>query len=119
MSATFTPYFEGQAHRDPTDSGAYIRVRVPDGSRPHGSILVYLPSGTGLVVNSNQLLHLDAGPNRPGESQRQTSTALGTYGNGRRPAGLGSQGSGQQFVHELLVEGTRIQPARRRRPAVQ
>jgi hypothetical protein len=31
MSATFTPYFEAQAHRDPTGSGAYIRVRVPDG----------------------------------------------------------------------------------------
>ena len=33
MSATFTPYFEAQAHRDPTGSGAYIRVRVPDGPR--------------------------------------------------------------------------------------
>ena len=62
MSATFTPYFEAQAHRDPTGSGAYIRVRVPDGPRPDGSILVYLPNGTGLVVNSNQLLHLDEGP---------------------------------------------------------
>ena len=57
--ATFTPYFEAKAHRDPTGSGAYIRVRVPDGPRPDGSILVYLPNGTGLVVNSNQLLHLD------------------------------------------------------------
>ena len=62
MSATFTPYFEAQAHRDPTGSGAYIRVRVPDGPRPDGSILVYLPNGTRLVVNSNQLLHLDEGP---------------------------------------------------------
>jgi hypothetical protein len=60
MSATFTPYLEAQAHRDPTGSGAYIRVRVPDGPCPDGSILVYLPNGTGLVVNSNQLLHLDA-----------------------------------------------------------
>ena len=34
MSATFTPYFEAQAHRDPTGSGAYIRVRVPDGPVP-------------------------------------------------------------------------------------
>ena len=40
---------------DATDSDAYIRVRVPDGPRPDGSILVYLPDGTGLVVNSNQL----------------------------------------------------------------
>ena len=61
MSATFTPYFEARAaHRDPTGSTAYICVRVPSVPRPDGSILVYLPNGTGLVVNSNQLLHLDA-----------------------------------------------------------
>ena len=59
MSATFTPYFEAQAHRDPTAAGAYIRVRVPDGPHPDGSILVYLPNGTGLVVNNNQLLYPD------------------------------------------------------------
>jgi len=29
MPATFTPYFDAQAHRDPTGSGACIRVRVP------------------------------------------------------------------------------------------
>ena len=75
MSATFTPYFEAQAHRDPTAAGAYIRVRVPDGPRPDGSILVYLPNGTGLVVNSNQLLHLDAGPNWRGEPDGRTSSA--------------------------------------------
>ena len=73
MSATFTPYFEAKAHRDPTGSGAYIRVRVPDGPRPDGSILVYLPNGTGLV-NSNQLL-LDAGPNWRGEPGGRTSAA--------------------------------------------
>ena len=88
MSATFTPYFAAQAHRDPTDSGAYVRVRVPD-----GSILVYLPNGTGFVVNSNQLLHLDAGPNCPGESDGRTSTAAGTYGYCPRHAVSGSQGS--------------------------
>jgi hypothetical protein len=93
MSATFTPYLEAQAYRDPTDSGAYIRVRVPGGPRPDGSILIYLPNGTGLVVNSNQLLYLDAGPNSPGESDGGTSTAVGTYGHGRRHAGSGSQGS--------------------------
>jgi hypothetical protein len=73
VSATFTPYFEAHAQRDPADSGAYIRVRVPDGCRPEGSILVYLPNGTGLVVNSNQLLHLDAGPNWPDEPDGRTS----------------------------------------------
>jgi hypothetical protein len=45
---------------DATDSDAYIRVRAPAAPRPDGSILVYLPDGTGLVVNSNQLLRLDA-----------------------------------------------------------
>ena len=45
---------------DATDYDAFIRVRVPDGPGPDGSILVYLPDGTGLVVNSNQLLRLDA-----------------------------------------------------------
>ena len=61
MSVAFTACFEAQAYRDLTNSGAYIRVRVPDGPRPDGSILVYLPNGTGLVVNSSQLLRLDAG----------------------------------------------------------
>ena len=59
MSATFTPYCGAQPHREPTGSGAYIRVRVPDGPHPDGSILVYLPNGTGLVVNNNQLLYPD------------------------------------------------------------
>ena len=73
MSATFTPYFEARAaHRDPTGSTAYICVRVPSVRRPDGSILVYLPNGTGLVVNSSQLLHLDAGPNWPGEPNGRT-----------------------------------------------
>ncbi len=78
MFATFTPYFEAQAQGDPTDSVAYIRVRVPDGPSPDGSILVYLPNGTGLVVKSNQLLHLGAGPSCPGEPDGRTSTAAGT-----------------------------------------
>jgi len=51
MSAIFTPYRAG--------SEAYIRVRVPNGTRPDGSILVYLPNGTALVVKNDQLLHLD------------------------------------------------------------
>jgi hypothetical protein len=80
MSATLTPYLKAQAHRDPTGSGAYIRVRVPDGPRPDGSILVYLLNGTGLVVNSNQLLRLDAGPNWPGESDGRTSAARPSVG---------------------------------------
>jgi len=34
---------------------AYIHVRVPGAPRPDGSVLVYLPDGTGLVLNSSQL----------------------------------------------------------------
>src|SRR5262245_13334398 len=89
MSATFTPYFEAQTHRDPAGSGAYIRVRVPDGPRPDGSILGYLPNGTGLVVNSNQLLHLDTGSNWPGEPDGRTSAArpYSIWAGGGQPPG--------------------------------
>ena len=45
----------------PSEAVAYIRVRVTDVPRPDGSVLVYLPDGTGLVVSAQQLLHLDAG----------------------------------------------------------
>ena len=82
MPATFAPYFEAGAHRDPTDSSAYIRVRVPNGPRPGGSTLVYLQNGTGHVVNSDQLLHLDAGPDCPCQSTGRASPA-GKYGHGR------------------------------------
>ena len=34
---------------------AYVRVRVPGEPRLDGSVLVYLPDGTGLVVHSSQL----------------------------------------------------------------
>jgi hypothetical protein len=57
MSATFTPYCAGHE--------AYIHVRIPTGPGPSGSLLVYLPNGTALVVNSDQLLHLDAGDDAP------------------------------------------------------
>ena len=51
MSASFTPCYVG--------SDAYIRVHVPNGPRPDGSIVVYLTNGTALVVNDEELLHLD------------------------------------------------------------
>jgi hypothetical protein len=60
MSGSFTPYYVG--------SDAYIRVHVPNGPRPDGSIVVYLTNGTALLVNDEELLHLDAGrmlPARP------------------------------------------------------
>jgi hypothetical protein len=40
---------------------ACIRVRVPGEPRPDGSVLVYLPDGTGLVVHTSQL---QAGPDQ-------------------------------------------------------
>jgi hypothetical protein len=47
-------------------SDAYIGVRVPNGPRPDGSILVYLADGTGLVVNSKQLLRFETpSPGQP------------------------------------------------------
>jgi hypothetical protein len=46
---------------------AYIPVRAPNGPERDGSILVYLPNGTGLVVNNAQLLHA-AGANAPDAS---------------------------------------------------
>jgi hypothetical protein len=63
MSATFTPYLESGS--PPASGDAYIRVRVTDEPRGDGSLLVYLPDGTALVVNGQLLLHLDPAPNRP------------------------------------------------------
>jgi hypothetical protein len=57
--ATFTPYLQGRQERTVSDSVAYIRVRVPDGPRPDGSIVAYLPDGTALIVGGHELLHLD------------------------------------------------------------
>jgi hypothetical protein len=65
MPATFTPYLESRFRRGLTDSDAFLRVRVPDGPRPDGSVVVYLSDGTALVVNGHQLLHLDTRPDCP------------------------------------------------------
>ena len=61
MAATFSPFLEQPPDLTPSEAVAYIRVRVTDVPRPDGSVLVYLPDGTGLVVSAQQLLHLDAG----------------------------------------------------------
>lgn len=60
MPARFKPYSESGAPSDPPESDAYIPVRVPDGPGRDGRLLVYLPDGTGVVVNSRQLLRLDS-----------------------------------------------------------
>jgi hypothetical protein len=50
-----TPFRERRSQDGPTDSEAYLRVRVTDQVRPDGSILVYLSDGTGLVVRGDLL----------------------------------------------------------------
>jgi hypothetical protein len=46
---------------EPEEVRAYIPVRVTvDATRPDGSVLVYLPDGTGLAVNSRHLLFADS-----------------------------------------------------------
>ena len=65
MPATFTPYLENRLGHTVTDSDAYLRVRVPNGPRPDGSVVVYLSDGTALVVNGHQLLVLATRPNDP------------------------------------------------------
>ena len=64
MSVTLTPYLETESPSIPTNSDAYIPVRVPDEPRHDGSMLVYLPDGTGFVVNSRHLLRLAPEPTR-------------------------------------------------------
>ena len=49
MPAAFTPYCEAQAHRDPAGSGAYIRVRVPDGPVPTDPSSSTFRMGQGLL----------------------------------------------------------------------
>ena len=62
MPATFTPYLEGRSPQARADSDVFIRVRVTDGLRPDGSVLVYLADGTALVVKGDLLLQLDTRP---------------------------------------------------------
>ena len=58
MPAPFTPILKVGPMTPPTDSNVYIHVRITDEPRPDGYMLVYLPNGTALEVNANQLLHL-------------------------------------------------------------
>jgi hypothetical protein len=59
VSAPFTPYPDHASPTVPVDFDAYILVRVTQAPRPDGSLLVYLPNGTAVVVNSSYLLCLD------------------------------------------------------------
>ena len=65
MPAPFTPTLKVGPMTPRSTSDAYIRVRITDEPRPDGSVLVYFPNGTALVVNGHQLLHLDTSLNPP------------------------------------------------------
>lgn len=69
MCAIFKPYLDSGSSSMPTNSDAYIRVRVPNAPQPDGSTLVYLPNGTAFVVNSRHLLRISpdnsASPEQP------------------------------------------------------
>jgi hypothetical protein len=60
MTEKFTPYRHGPE--------ALIPVHVPNEVRPDGSVLVYLPNGTGLMLHRDQLLQVEpAHPNARSE----------------------------------------------------
>ena len=56
MSAMFMPYVASESI--PTNADAYIPVRVTEAPQSGGSMLVYLPDGTALVISSRHLLRL-------------------------------------------------------------
>ena len=58
MVATFTHYVEGETTPVPTKADAYVAVRVPNGVRPDGRVLVYFPDGTGRIIDARYLLRL-------------------------------------------------------------
>jgi hypothetical protein len=57
----FTPYVHSEPHLALAGYDAYVPVRVPEGARRDGYLLVYLPDGTGWLVNGSHLLRLDEG----------------------------------------------------------
>ena len=59
MPANFVRDAEGRPPSFPIEADAYIRVRVTSDRRADGSVLVYLPGGTGLIVNGDLLLYPD------------------------------------------------------------
>jgi hypothetical protein len=59
MPATFTPFPKKVSVGAQHAIDAFLPVRVTGERRPDGSVLVYLPGGTGLVVNGDHLLYLD------------------------------------------------------------
>jgi hypothetical protein len=56
-AAYVPPFLDGTAHT-PTCDDASLHVRITDGLEPTGSVTVYLPDGTALVLPGRDLVHL-------------------------------------------------------------
>src|SRR5262249_4949401 len=56
-----SPRIDVDVADDAAGMHAYILVRVPNGPRSDGSVLVYLSNGTGLVVNCGELVRRPPG----------------------------------------------------------
>lgn len=64
---TFFASFPDGWWPDPNDNDAYVHVRVSKQVRPTGSVTVYLPNGTALLVPSQALVRLAPVERQPAE----------------------------------------------------
>jgi hypothetical protein len=69
MSMELAPYFQSGSPPTTNAHEALLRVRVTQDPNPNGSITIYLPSGTPLIVRGRDLLRFP-GP----EPSRSTTT---------------------------------------------
>jgi hypothetical protein len=58
QAATFFAYFPDGSAPNPSEYDAYVHVRVTQPVRPTGSVTVYLPNGTALLVPCENLVRL-------------------------------------------------------------
>jgi hypothetical protein len=58
QAATFFAYFPDGSAPTPSEHDAYVHVRVTQPVRPTGSLTVYLPNGTALLVPCRDLVRL-------------------------------------------------------------
>jgi hypothetical protein len=57
-AATYFAYFPDGSPPTPTESDAYVHVRVTEPVQASGSVTVYLPNGTALLVPCRDLVRL-------------------------------------------------------------
>ena len=70
MPTKMKPYLPGGSPPNVTHADACIPVRVVHAPRRDGSILVYLPDGTALIVTDRQLLREPGGdPDRSSHAE--------------------------------------------------